>query len=311
MEAKKIRKATGRFFGWLGLNGCSLIVKFIPQGWLYGLAKGIAALGYLIARKQRKIARESLAIAFGKEKTGCQIERIAKDCFIFMAKAGLEILFLMDNPRLLKKRVGIEGRGHLEKSLAAGKGVILVSAHFGNFPLMLAKLGLEGYKVSVILRYMRDERAEQFFMVKRNSVGIKTIYSQPRKVCVENSLRALRNNELLFIPIDQNFGTAGVYVDFFGRKAATATGPVVLARRTGASMLPCFMLRQQDDTHKIVFEPPLNLEKGKNEAESLKINIQRLTGIIESYIRRYPAEWGWIHRRWKSSPSPNLERGGV
>jgi KDO2-lipid IV(A) lauroyltransferase len=149
---------------------------------------------------------------------------------------------------------------------------------------------------------MRDSRVEKIFMAKRNRLKINTIYSQPRKACVDNSIRALRNNELLFIPIDQNFGTGGVFVDFFGRKAATATGPVVLTRRTGAPIVPCFVVRQKDDTHEIIFEPPLNLEEAKTTQETIIIDTQKLTSIIESYIRRYPAEWGWIHRRWKSKP---------
>jgi len=303
MDSKKIRKSIGRFFGWLGLNFCSLIVRFLPQRLLYGVAKNFAALGYLFARKHKRIALESLTIAFGQEKTPQQIRQITKDCFTFLAKAGMEIMFLMNRPLLLRRCVELVGKENLDTALAEGKGVILVSAHFGNFPLMLAKLSLDGYKVCGIMRFMRDERAERMFCATRKRVGIKTIYSQPRKECVENSIRTLRNNELLFIPIDQNFGSGGVFVDFFGRKAATAIGPVVLAQRTKATVIPCFIIRQKDDTHKIIFEPPLILEEGETNAETININIQRLTNIIESYIRRYPAEWGWIHRRWKSKPN--------
>jgi len=119
---------------------------------------------------------------------------------------------------------------------------------------------------------------------------------------VNNTIAALRNNELVFIPIDQNFGTGGVFVNFFARKAATATGPVILAQRTGAAIIPCFIIREPDDKHKIIFEAELELLEGKDPQEAILINIQRLTDIIESYIRRYPAEWGWIHRRWKSKP---------
>ena len=309
MDSKKIRKGIGRFFGWLGLNFSSLIIKFIPERWIYGFAKNIAGLGFIIARKQRKIALESLTIAFGAEKSKAKVEQIAKDCFIFMAKAGLELLFFMDKPALLKKHVEFVGRKNLDNALSKGKGVILVSAHFGNFPLMLVKLSLEDYKTATIMRYMRDVRAEKFFMAKRTQVGIKTIYSQPRRACVEAVIKTLRNNELVFIPLDQNFGTGGVFVDFFGKKAATATGPVVLALRTQATILPCFIVRQKDDTHKIIFEEPLNLEKARTYQETIITNIQKLTSIIESYIRRYPAEWGWIHRRWKSRP--NLGKGGV
>jgi len=308
MDSKKIRKSISRFFSWLGLTSCSLIIKVTPRAWLYGFAKHIAALGYTIARKQRKIALESLAIAFGSAKSKQEIGQIAKDCFIFMAKAGVEIMFLMDRPQLLKKAVKIVGRENLDAALSRGKGVILVSAHFGNFPLMLSRLSLEGYKTAGIMRPMRDGRVEKIFLAKRKKVGIKTIYSQPRTTCVNQTLEALRNNELVFLPLDQNFGTGGVFVDFFGKKAATASGPVVLAQRTKATILPCFILRQKDDTHKIIFEPPLNIETGKTSQETVIINIQRLTNIIESYIRRYPAEWGWVHRRWKSRPSV---KGGV
>jgi KDO2-lipid IV(A) lauroyltransferase len=303
MDSKKIRKSIGRFFGWLGLTFSSLIINLMPAAWLYDFAQGIAKIGYRIAKKQRKIAVESLGIAFGNEKSRQEIEKIAQDCFTFMAKAGLEIMFLMDRPSLLKKQVGVVGKENLDNALAKGKGVILVSAHFGNFPLMLARLSLEGYKVGGIIRHMRDSRAEKMFMTKRTKMGIKTIYSQPRKACVEETIRSLRNNELVFIPIDQNFGSGGVFVDFFGRKAATATGPVVLAKRTKAVILPCFIVRQKDDTQKIIFEPPLNLEEGRTDEETVGINIQRLTDMIESYIRKYPADWGWIHRRWKSRPN--------
>jgi len=303
MDSKKVRKGISRFFGWLGLVWCSLIIKVLPGSWLYGFSQGIATIGYFIARKQRKIALEGLTIAFGREKSDEELERIAKECFTFMVKSGAELIFFLDRFALLKERIQIIGKENLSAALAKGKGVLLVSGHFGNFPLMLARLALEGYKTTSIMRPMRDSRVEKLFLAKRSRLNIKTIYTQPRKACVENSLRSLRNNELLFIPIDQNFGTGGVFVDFFGKNAATATGPVVLAQRTKATILPCFIVRQGDDTHKIIFEPPLNLEEGKTNQETVLINIQRLTNIIESYIRKYPSQWGWIHRRWKSKPS--------
>lgn len=302
MAFKKIRKSLNRLAGWFGLNICSLIIKIIPERNVYGFARKIASLGYIFAVKQKNIALESLTIAFGNEKSADEISRIAKDCFTYMAKSAIELMFLLDKPQLLKKRIRLVNKENLDAALKEGNGVIMVSAHFGNFPLLLARLSLEGYKASGIMRLMRDERVEKIFIKKRQRYNVKTIYSQPRNLCVETAIRTLRSNELLFIPIDQNFGTGGVFVDFFGQKAATATGPVVLAQRTKAAILPCFIIRQPDDTHRIVFEPRLNLEEGKNPQETVLINIQKLTGIIESYIRKYPAHWGWIHRRWKSKP---------
>jgi KDO2-lipid IV(A) lauroyltransferase len=308
MDSKKIRKSISRLSGWLGLNFSSLIIKVIPERWIYSFAKNMAALGFIIASKQRKIALESLTIAFGQEKTKSEIEQIVMDCFIFMAKAGRELMFIMDKPKLIKRRVEIIGKENLDTALSKGRGAILVSAHFGNFPLMLFRIRSEGYETSGIMRPMRDSRVENLFQKKRTKLGIKTIYNQPRRLCVETTLKTLRNNEVVFIPIDQNFGTGGVFVDFFGKKAATAAGPVVLALRTKADIIPSFIVRQKDDTHKIIFEKPLILEEGKSYQETICLNIQRLTNIIEYYIRRYPAQWGWIHRRWKSRPSL---KGGV
>jgi len=303
MDSKKFRKNLGRFAARLGLNICSLIVKIIPTGYLYVFARNIAGLAYIFAVKQRKIALDSLSIAFGKEKSRQEIKSIAKDCFVYMAKSAVELMSFFDQPLVLKHRVEICGRQNLDKVLAAGRGAILVSAHFGNFPLLLARLAQEGYKAGGIMRPMRDAKVEEIFVKKREKFGVRTIYSQPRNECVNNTIAALRNNELVFIPLDQNFGTGGVFVNFFGEKAATATGPVVLAQRTNAALIPCFILRQPDDRHKIVFEAELELIAGKDPQDTVLVNIQRLTEIIESYIRKYPAEWGWIHRRWKSKPN--------
>jgi Kdo2-lipid IVA lauroyltransferase/acyltransferase len=302
MDIKKIRKATGRFFGWFGLGFCSLIVKLTPARYLYSVARGFAFLGFRIAKRQRKIALDSLAVAFGTDKTPAELTKIAEDCFQDMSKSAIELLFLMDRPELLKKRVALSGVKNLAEGLKRGKGVILVSAHFGNFPLLMAKLSLEGYSVGGIMRPMRDERVERIFEKKRRRLGVKTIYSQPRDACVNATIQSLRSNELVFIPIDQNFGTAGVFVRFFGSQAATATGPVVFAQRTDAALIPCFIVRQKDDTHTIVFEPVIELAKTGDPKEVIQVNIQRLTDIIEAYIRKYPAQWGWIHRRWKSKP---------
>jgi Kdo2-lipid IVA lauroyltransferase/acyltransferase len=301
MDSKKILKGLGRFIGWLMLVVCSLITRVLPMRYVYAFARGLASLGYRVAGKHRRVALESLGIAFGQGNSASQNQKIARDCFTSMAKSGVEVIFLTSKPpRLLDERIRIVDSRVLDKALAKGKGVILVSAHFGNFPLMVAKLGLAGYKISAIMRHMRDKRAEKMFLARRDVFRVKTIYSQPRDICVNSAIDALRNNELVFIPLDQNFGTGGVFVDFFGSKAATATGPVILARRTGAAILPCFIIRQPDDTHKIVFEPPMELEKGPTPKETVVINVQKLTHIIESYIRRYPAEWSWIHRRWKT-----------
>lgn len=303
MAFKETGKLFRRFLARNSLYLCSLTVKLLPKLWLYCFAEIVAFLGYHIAIKQRKIALESLGIAFGESLSYDKRRKIALDCFKNMAKSGLELLYILENPSFAKGLVDVEGEHNLSNALNKGNGVIAVSAHFGNFPLALTKLRQAGYKVNVVLKRMRDDKVENFLEERRKNLGIKSIYASPRQLCVESSLKALRNNEILFIQLDQNFGTAGVFVDFFGEKAATATGPVVFALRTQAAVVPLFIVREENDKHKIIIEPEVIIEKKDTQEETLQFNIQKITTIIETYIRKYPEEWGWIHRRWKSRPA--------
>ena len=127
---------------------------------------------------------------------------------------------------------------------------------------------------------------------------------------MDQSIKVLRNNELLFIPLDQNAGSAGsVFVDFFGQKAATAVGPVIFARRTGAPILPMFIVRRDNDMHKIIVDAPIRMEEKENDEITIQHNISRITKVIEKYVRQYPHEWGWMHRRWKTRPQNQEEKG--
>ena len=175
MNWKKKTKGIKRFSARLGLHVCSLIIRLMPRTLLYGFARNVAGLGYLIAGKHRKIALEGLRTAFGKEKTPQEIKHIARECFIFMAKSGIELIYLMNRPDLIRQEVDFVGKNNLDSALQKGRGVILVSAHFGNFPLMMCKLSVEGYPISGIMRFMRDEKAEKIFSEKRAKLGIKTI----------------------------------------------------------------------------------------------------------------------------------------
>lgn len=300
MDLKKIRKGFVYFLARVGLIICTNIVKVIPLKHLFSFASFMGTLFYWLSSRHRKVALESLNFAFGKEKSKKEIINIAKSCFISMAKSGVEVVAYVSDKRFIKQNVKIINKERLDQALAKGKGVILVSAHFGNFPLMIGRLSIEGYKIGAIMRPMKDAKVEKMFEDERKKLNIKAIYSIPRNTCVNNTILSLRNNEIVFLPLDQNFGTGGVFVDFFGKKAATATGPVVFARRTDAVLLPVFIIRQKDNTHEIVFDSPLELLKGKDEEETLVMNVQKITEIIELYVRKYPGEWGWIHKRWKA-----------
>ncbi len=283
-----------------------MIVRHVSRRFIYLFADFTGILLGLVLFKHRKVAFAGLESALGKEKSRPERKRIVRECFVYMARSAGELFYLIRRPGFAREIVRLRNPEILDKALAAGKGVILVSAHFGNFPLMMVRLSLEGYKTSVIMRPLKEGRMEEIFEAERARLDIETILSIPRRACVESAIRSLRNNRALLIPLDQNFGTSGVFVNFFGTKAATATGPIVLAQRTGAAIVPCFIVRGKDDIHDIFFEPAINLERGGSEQEVIIRNIQKITDIIEVYIRRYPSQWSWIHRRWKARPKENL-----
>lgn len=298
-QIKYFQRATARH----GLFIFYWLYSKMPYGLIRGMTRLLNEFAFRLVIRQRRTAKKSLNKAFGREKSDDEINRILKVCFFNFGRGMSEMLYYLSHPKMVSQKVVIEGKENLENALAGGNGVIAVTAHFGNFPLMMLNFALEGYKTNCVIRPTRDEKVEEFLFEKRTKVGLNTIYALPRNECVSNSLKVLRNNEILFIPIDQNFGNgSGVFVEFFGQKAATATGPVIFAKRTGAALLPMFIFRNGDDTHRIIIEAPLTLEESDDEEEMITKNMSKLTKRIEQYIRKYPHEWGWMHRRWKSRP---------
>jgi len=301
---KKFERALVRgafyFFSWL--------FRVLPYAVIKAISGGLLALVYVILGRMRKAAMNTLEIAFGKEKSQVELKKICKDCFYNGGRGAIELGAFMERPHLIKQSVSFEGnsRENLDAALKEDRGVIGISAHFGNFPLMLLYLAQMGYPTNAIIRPSRDEIIEKDFQASRSRLGLKTVHSYPREACVSQSLKALRDKELLVVMLDQNTGSkSGVYVDFFGQKAGTATGPVIFAMRTGAPLLPIFTLRKgNSDFHTVVIEKHFYLEQKATDEETIQYNVQKMTNIIERYIRKYPAEWGWMHRRWKSRPKP-------
>lgn len=304
MAKNKSGKFLRHLAGIIALRFFILITNILPLEAIYKISHLLAKLAYVFAKKHRRIAKEGLEFAFGSCLDSTAIKGITLSCFEEIVKGALELLVLPERSKVFKQWVSISGAGHLQQALARGKGAICVTAHFGNFPLLLVRLQDAGFPTAVILRPMRDEKIDRYFLERRRKHGMGSIYSKPAKACVDKSLAFLKKNGVLFIQLDQNFGSGrGVFVNFFGRQAATATGPVVLALRSKAAIIPTFIIRGEDNTQEIIIEPEFKIEKQKDYKQTVEYNIARLTEIIEGYIRRYPAQWSWIHRRWKSRPS--------
>ncbi|MGE5309153.1 MAG: lysophospholipid acyltransferase family protein [Deltaproteobacteria bacterium] len=302
MFLKRFVKYAENLFYLTIIRTCSFIFRFSSKSGIYRIARKIAFLMFIFDGRHRRTALEGLSHAFKGSLDRRQVKALALESFRSMVKSGAEMGFFVGKPGSIRESVVIEGEENLRAALARGKGVILVSAHFGNFPLLIARLSIEGYPTSVIMRPLKTRGIENIFLPETCRLGVTPIYSIPRAACVAQTLKTLRRNGIVFIPVDQNFGSGGIYVDFFGRKAATATGPIVFAERTGAAIVPCFIIRNNDNNHTLRIEPQIPLQRSEDYQAYLHDSLQRITSIIEDYIRRYPQDWTWIHRRWKSRP---------
>src|SRR3989338_4586862 len=164
-----------------GLFISSWFLTRLPYGLLSFVASGFIRIGYCFILRQRQIARESLYIAFGKEKSALEIEKIARDCFWNLGQGMIELIYFMAHPAMISEKVTVQGKEYLDQAFKAGNGVIAVSAHFGNFPLMLLRFARMGYKTNAIIRATRDEEIEKYFLEQRTKLGLNTVYSHPRK----------------------------------------------------------------------------------------------------------------------------------
>jgi Kdo2-lipid IVA lauroyltransferase/acyltransferase len=299
---KEKKKFIRRKAGLAALRGICLLVSIFPFKVSLFLGRYLGFIWYLVSYNHKKTAFNSLGIAFNRTKTKKELKDIVKSSFMYMGEAGLELLSYKKYPNLSRSRVTIVGKENLEKALLKGKGIIGVSAHLGNFPLMALRLYQEGFKINVMARPMRDRQTGEFLWGICRSIGMNIILSYPKKKAIFNSLRALKNNEIITIQMDQNFGTGGVWVKFFGKLAATPVGPVTLALRSGASIVPMFIIRDKPGQHTLFIEKELKLEKAACQEQTILLNVIKITKLIEAWVYLYPGLWSWIHKRWKSRP---------
>jgi KDO2-lipid IV(A) lauroyltransferase len=298
---KKIKRGLARY----SFHIFTTLFRISPYWLVRFISNSLLTITFTLLKRMRKHAMETLTIALGKEKSPEELADICTRCFYNLGKGFIELAYYVWHPVMIKQKVHFRGNSqeNLEAVLKEGKGAIAVTAHFGNFSLMFAYLAQMGYPTNAIMRPSRDPKLEKSLLKLRTQIGLKTIYNAPKLTCVSQTIKALRANEIVLIPMDQNHGSkAGVFVEFFGLPSGTASGPAIFAMRTGSPILPIFTIRTGKDIHEVIVEPFFYLEQKATDEETVQVNIQKITTIIERYIRKYPEEWGWMHRRWKSQP---------
>lgn len=285
-----------------------LWVKCLRLESLHFYGEKSAAIAFYFLRTARRIALNNLHLALGREKSDDEIERICRESFRNIGKDMMETSRFIDYmDGSIKTLVKFEGKEYLDEALKQGKGVIALSAHVGNFPMMCTRLVAEGYPLAVIVRESKNPKIVKLMTSLRDSIGMESIPAKPSMKCVSRCLNALRGNRILFAQIDLHARESEVWVDFFGYLVPTFKGPVVFSLRTGAPIVPMFIIRNSNNSHNIIIHPPFELEVTGDMEKDITANIARLTKIIEGTIRKYPEQWWWTLRRFKRAR--NIQTG--
>ena len=302
--SRKKRISLGKFLkihlGYLLFRLFTSWVKRVPVESLASYGGKLGLLAFHFLRRWRRVAFANLNLVFGKEKSKDEIHWICRELFENMGKDMLEVYRSPDfKDSYLETLVKFEGEEHLHHALNQGKGVIAVSAHLGNFPLMGVRLAREGYPTSIVIRDPQNPKIAKAITSLRDAVGIESIPDEPRMACVSKCFRALKENRILMLQIDQSAPITEAWVDFFGYLVPTFKGPALFSVRTGAPILPMFIKRNLDNLHKITIHPAVTLKNIGNTEQDITSNTAQLTKLIETAIRDYPEQWLWIYRRFK------------
>ena len=277
------------------------VINLIPLKWRISLFEGLSGLIYALDDRHRRIALRGLTLAF-PEKDLKERNAIARSAFRNLARVAAEFFSL---PRLNEKNftryITFEGLENFQKAYEKEKGILILTAHFGNWEWMAALFPLQSHHpVHVVVRPLDSRFLDSMVEQLRMRTGNQAI---PKQKAMGQILRLLKAGEIVGILLDQNMAwQEGVFVDFFGEKACTNTGMALLALKTGTPVLPAFNIRQKDGRYRVVIEPEIPLVRTGDKERDVMENTQRFTQIIERYVRNYPDQWLWLHQRWKTRP---------
>lgn len=265
------------------------------------LAESMGSAIRVLLPRWRQVAARNLEIAF-PDLPAREREEFSRESF---RNLGRVLWALARMPRLhaanVQDVIAYDGHEHFENAKAAGKGVLFLTAHLGNWELSAFAHALMSEPMHVMIRALDNPYLDRLVDRRRRHSGNTTVdkFASAREV-----LRALRDNRAVGILADQNAaGDDGVFVDVFGIPASATSGVARLAARTGAPVIPGFAF--WDETagrHVLKFYPPIRLIAASNQEDAVRIHTQQCQRAIEEAVRSHPGQWLWMHRRWKSRP---------
>jgi len=269
----------------------------IPKAHLLFLGKLLGKMLYYLAVRWRRVVRRNLQFAYAR-LTPEQIQRQAKH---FFQHFGISILELLQMTCFSQKDVltnlHVEGKEILIEALARKKGIVLISAHLGNYEMAWQFVPCcFGQSITGVAKKLRNVHIDRLFHSIRTRFGNRIIY---KKGALPEMMQTLRQGEIVAILMDISRRFEGEKVNFFGHWATATPAAALLALRCKSPIIPAFCHRDTKGRLIVQIEPPVEIQRTKDLRVDLKINTQLITDRVERAIRNYPEQWNWMLKRWK------------
>jgi KDO2-lipid IV(A) lauroyltransferase len=290
------RKVKHRIEYWI-TYGIGALVRMIPYRLALGIGSFLGWLAFDVFRIRRKVTLANLRNSLGEQRNG--LVCIGRRAYRNFARSMVEYsLFPALNKEKVFDMMEITGAEHFDQALSEGRGAIVVAGHFGSWELMGAAVSQRGYPVDFLVGEQRNLLVDNMMNDYRRSMGIGII---KMGAAAKGIIKALKSNRLVAMLSDQDAGSDGTVVEFFGRPASTPKGPAAFALKMNVPIIMGFAIREHGGKQRVIIEKPIYPQKSPDKEDDIRRLTQAYTSKLEEYIRSYPDHWFWPHRRWKST----------
>jgi KDO2-lipid IV(A) lauroyltransferase len=275
--------------------------SYLPIRFAYRLGGWLGALAYLVCGRRRRVALQNVALALEAQMTPVEQRGLIRETFRGLGWHLIDFCRMRHlTPKRFARICTLEGFERVQALLARQQGLLVISAHFGSWELAAAAALQLDTPAHMIIRRPKQGAFRRVVEDYRQRAGFALI---PHREALARSVQALRRGEVVVVLMDQSsLRREAVEVEFFGVKTFTSKGPALIALRSGCAVIGAFLVRDAPGQHRLVFTQEIPLQRTHDLRQDIEVNTCAFNRMIESYIRRYPDHWFWLHRRWKDRP---------
>ena len=291
-----------------GVRTLVFLLARLPFSVGSSVGAGRGVLGYRLGIRSR-VVEAQIAFAF-PDMPASEVKSVAKQSYENLGRTSVEAALMERRTPadLIAMFDRIDGWEHMDAAVRGGQGALLVTGHLGNWELGGSYFAARGVPVDAIARHMSNRVFERYLTRVRERFGVKVVFDEH---AVRNTSRSVRANRVVGFLSDQGVaGLASTYVPFFSRLAKTPRGPAVFALKLGVPMVFTVAVRQPSGKYRLIVEPIAVVDTGDREADTIAL-VAYYTARLEYWVRQYPGQYFWQHRRWKYQPAgvPPLPEG--